>query len=184
MNNYPRQSVGHVLQALRDLGVPENIAGTVTLAKNDQTSGRDRIFYHDQLFAEYKYFEGIEQPLFCFHSGWRSFAQQKLELQEDGSLKPLFRLSLGIYGETSFVISGHDASPQLHKFIHIECLTNWIDRPGYKLTYESGAFFQAGHDDPNGEYIYIEFWKPKGAQAFVDFINANYKPQASRSTVS
>ena len=29
---------------------------------------------------------------------------------------------------------------------------------------------------PNGKWFYIEFWKPSGAQAYVDKLNAEYKP--------
>lgn len=31
-----------------------------------------------------------------------------------------------------------------------------------------------GSSGPYEEFIYIEFWKPEGAQAFVDYVNNNF----------
>jgi hypothetical protein len=175
--SYPRKSLGHILQALRDWGIPETIAGSVTVGMFDgDQNKRDRIFYGNQLLAEYKYFEGIEQPLFRWHMHQESYGAQPLEVQEDGSLKPKFRLSIGPHGNASLIFNGHEATPQLYQFLCGECLVNYTNMPGYKLTQDSGAFFQGGSGRPDGGWFYIEFWEPKGAQAFVDFVNENYKP--------
>lgn len=175
-SQYPRGTLGHVLDALRDWGIPEIIAGTVTFGKYSLTSSQ-QLYYGENLFAEYKYFDGIEQPLFRWHMNASSYGTQRMVRQDDNTLKPAFRLSLGVHNNASLVIEGDEATPELHRFLLGEALTNWMDRPGYKLSKESGAFFQGGSDNPEGKWFYIEFWEPQGAQAFVDFVNENFKPK-------
>lgn len=187
---YPRTSLGHILQALRDWGIPETIAGSVTVGLFDSDQNkRDRVFYGGQLFAEYKYLDGIEQPLFRWHQHALSYGTQRLERQEDGSLKPKFRLSLGPHGHAALIIQGHEAVPELHAFLDKLCPvfplkkmrdhpvpTEPVDAAPFNVVMNSGACFQGGQKDPNGNYFYIEFWRPEGAQAFVDYVNENYKP--------
>jgi hypothetical protein len=166
-SGYPRSSIGDVLFHLRKHGVPETIAGSVTV-------GDEQIKYGGKHFARYKYFDDIEQPLFNFVDG--SYRQQPIMVEEGGTQKPMFRLSLGPHDNPSLIFEGHDATPELHDFIRSECLTQWMDKPGYQISKDSGAFFQGGSHDRDGKYIYIEFWIPRGAQTFVDFVNSNYKP--------
>lgn len=164
---YPRTSIGHVLHYLREWGVPETTAGRVTV-------GNGKISDGNKLFALYRYFDGIEQPLFMFMD--TAFKNQIVEIQADGSLKAKFRLCLGAHMSPSLVVEGHQATRELYEFLQRKCFTQYIDEPGYQLTQRSGAFFQGGSHDADGKWFYVEFWRPEGAQAFVDFVNENYKP--------
>jgi hypothetical protein len=54
-----------------------------------------------------------------------------------------------------------------------------MDDERYKIRQQAGAFLQGGHDREEG-WILIEFWKPDGAQAIVDWVNQNWKGSESR----
>jgi hypothetical protein len=164
---YQRGSAGHVLNALCKHGVPVHIAEEVSF------SNGSTLMYCGKEFCKYKYFDGIDQPLFRFQN--QAYECQSMIVDPEKRIRqPKFHLGLSVQDTPGLTISGPEASVELHKFIKTECLTNWMDKPGYKLTQESGAFFQGGSEHPDGEWIFIEFWKPEGAQAFVDFINNNY----------
>lgn len=164
---YPRGSVGHILHHLREWGIPERISGSVTVSDEE-------IFYGNDMFAQFKYFEGIEQPLFNFQDS--VYHRQKMELQEDGSLIPQFRLSMYVHQNPSLVIEGHEATSELYEFLQQVFFTSDTRELGYKVRTDSKAFFQGGCGSPAGNYFYIEFYNSKAAQSAVDFINENYRP--------
>ena len=164
---YPRNSVGHILQTLRDQGIPETVAGSVIVSQ-------DTIMYGNQPFASFKYFPGIEQPLFRFQN--EAYMRQRFIVGDDNVVKPLFRLTLSVHGTPAFEINGIDATPELHDLIRWQMLTNDTRQEGYKLSQDAAAFFQGGSEDREGQRIYIEFWKPAGAQAWVDKLNEIYRP--------
>lgn len=164
---YERGTSGHVLNALCECGVPLHIAEEVNF------SNGSTLMYMGEEFCKYKYFDGIDQPLFRFQS--EAYGRQAMMTNpEEGTLKAHFYLCLSVQDTPGLVIRGPDASVTLHEFIRYTCLTNDTRQPGYKLTQDSGAYFQGGSERPEGEFIFIEFWKPKGAQAFVDFVNENF----------
>ncbi len=170
---YERRSIGHVLEALRALGIPETIAGTVTV-------GGGEIKYHAEVFATYKYFDDIEQPLFNFKHP--VYNQQKCVVNDGKPLtmRPSFRLTLSHHQTPGLIITGLLATQNLRQFIR-GVMTNLSTDPCYEISQNAGAFFQGGYEnanvdaDPQVGYIYIEFWKPSGAQKFVDYINDNFK---------
>lgn len=167
MSTYPRKSVGHVLDYLRADGIPEHIAGTVTV-------GNEVIKMHTQHFANYKYFEGIEQPLFRYQE--QVYSQHRHVIENDNTLRSNFRLSLSNHNTPGIVVYGWDATQSLREFLR-SMLTNWIEDPCYDLHKAAGAFFQGGYvdqEDNEHGFIYIEFWLPAGAQAFVDHLNKNF----------
>lgn len=88
-----------------------------------------------------------------------------------------FKYTMSIHNTFGFVIDGEHATPKLHAFLH-RMLTNWTPDPCYKIHQEAGAFFQGGAHDPDGGWFYIEFWRPGGVKAFMDYLNANYDPEA------
>jgi hypothetical protein len=162
-----RGTTGHVLNAMCECGVPLHIVEEVGF------SNGSTLMYKGKEFCKYKYFDGIDQPLFRFET--QSYNEQWMVADpETRTTRPKFRLGLSVQDTPGLTINGSDASVELHEFIRCQCLTNYMDAPGYNLSQESGAFFQGGAHDPEGQWIFIEFWKPKGAQAFVDFINNNY----------
>jgi len=178
---YPRGSVGHVLHYLREWGIPETIAGSVRLllgrVVDGPHQGKNCVFYGNELFAEYEYFDGIEQPLFFWRMHPLSYGAQRMVRQDDNSLKPEFRLSLD---ETTYMggirypvllFRGHDATPELRQFLY-DTLGAYTATTK-DVTRASSAFFK-NCDDGNG--FYVELNDPKGAQAFTDYINATYRP--------
>lgn len=167
MNQYPRQSLGHVLYYLRQWGIPERIAGDVTVSRDELTYGGKR-------FAIFRYFDGIEQPLFRFTD--EVYNQQRLQLNEDGTLTPLFRLNLSSHLTPCFEIHGHEATQELYQFLVSRLMSSDIRDPGYRVKTDSGAFFQGGYGNPTGKWFYIEFQIARNAQKAVDFINENYRP--------
>lgn len=170
-SKYPRQSLGHVLDELRSLGITETIAGSVTV-------GDGKIYYTDEVFARYKYFDGIEQPLFRFSNS--VYGQHRHIVNEQNELKSNFHLSLSNRDTPGLIVTGFDATQSLREYISKVMFTSidcWL---AYKLRADSEAIFQIGSDtpapghDPFMGYIFIEFQRPEGAQAFVDFINENF----------
>lgn len=164
---YERGSAGHVMNAMYESGVPIRIIEEINFSNGSE------LMLYGKVFGRYKYFDGIDQPLFYFQD--EIYNRQRMVVDPEArTAKPEFRLGLSVQGTPGLTISGPEASVELHEFIRHNCLTNYMDAPGYKLSHESGAFFQGGSNDPHGEWIFIEFWKPKGAQAFVNYINNNY----------
>jgi hypothetical protein len=165
--NYERGSAGHVLNAMCKCGVPIHIVEEVGF------SNGPTLMYMGKEFCKYKYFDGIDQPLFRFEN--EAYNRQRMVVNPEARTRhPKFHLGLSIQDTPGLTIFGPEASVGLHEFIRFQCLSNDMRDPGYKLKNDSGAFFQGGSERPEGEFIFIEFWKPKGAQAFVDFINNNY----------
>jgi len=170
--SYPRKSLGHVLHHLRKWGVPETIAGYVTL--EEVTAEGGNLYQSREVFADFRYFDGIEQPLFRFSN--RLFLQQQFVIADDQKfLRPEFRLSLGPHDNPALEIYGPIVSSELHKFISGVVGCQFVNEPEYKIKTAAAAFFQGGSAGPEERRIYIEFWKPDGAQAFIDYINTNYR---------
>lgn len=121
--------------------------------------------------ADYRYFDGIDYPLFLWkHPSVAEYIGQRILTQPNGFLKADFRLNYTHHNTLGFIISGENASPLIHTAI-MRMLTNWTNDPRYDLTKDAGAFFQGGSNDRNGKWFYVEFWKPEGAQAWMDQFN-------------
>ena len=179
--NYPRHSSGAVLNALCSAGVPLITVERLTILDGCVKDGPNE-------FARYKWFDGIDQPLFYFQND--SFGRQKAIWGEDKKLHPKFHLSLFHHGNASLVIykqRDRDLfTEHLYTFIkgfitanisHVtEESSQWMkqNHEMYKIRQNAIAFFQGGSNSFDEGFIYIEFWKPEGAQAFVDYINNNF----------
>lgn len=87
-------------------------------------------------------------------------------------LKSLFEVITCCHGTPAIEI--HDASKKLHSFLCSVVSNNWIDDEEYKVSKGSGAFIQGGSHLEEG-WILIEFWRPEGVQAFVDFITKKWE---------
>ena len=162
-----RQSVQHVLQALRAWGVDSRTVDEVQVSE-------DSVTLNDKTLARYKYFDEIEQPLFSFQD--MKLREHKFAVKENGTRVPMFRPTLCGHSSPAFEISGELASRDLYYFLRCKFFNNHRDEPGYAAYQASGAFFQGGSNDADGQWFLIEFWKPKGVQAALDFINENYRP--------
>jgi hypothetical protein len=179
---YKRGAMGHVLHYLREWGVSEAITeyiGTVAgkLENKGPYEGKNFVVYDTKMLAEYMYFDGIEQPLFHWHVDADTYNAQPMERQPDGSLKPKFRLSLDpitYMGDIRYPVllfRGKDATPELREFL---LRTMDADAGAARDVCLRASAFWKLCDDGNGFYVEID--DPKGAQAFVDYVNQNYVP--------
>lgn len=165
---YSRGSTGHVLNALCKVGVPLHIVEEVcfSLSKTEAM-----LKYCGKEFCRYKYFNGIEQPLFLFHDS--TYGKQRMIVDpEAGTVRPRFHLGLSVQGTPGLTIDCPEASKELRDLIKWMCSTNCDSDFVRDLAHETIALFEGG--DHAGAQIDVRFWKPEGAQAFVDFINQNF----------
>jgi hypothetical protein len=168
---YERMSTGHVLNALCHWGIPVTQVETFyTTPKHEIKNNRG------QVIGRYKYFDGIEQPLFYFNSPyeWNNHQYTTERIEERDYIRPNFRLQLSPAGTPGLLVDQKElATPLLHRIL-CATLTNWMKDPWYAIHKDAGAFFQGGYGSPEGEYFYIEFWQSKGAQAYIDRLNSEY----------
>lgn len=167
---YPWGSLGGLLNEAHAVGVP------ITIAEDLRLQNEGELHYREECCGYYKWYVGIDYPLYLWvGEKFQSYNQQIVVVYpEKKVMKPKFRLTLCTHRTPAFEISGDLATPELHEFLKA-MLTNWMDDPRYKLNQNAGAFFQGGSHDPNGKWFLIEFWKPEGAQAFVDYINEHFE---------
>lgn len=168
-----RMSLGHVLNALCKYGVPLREVESFQVGNNLIKKG-------EIVIGRYGYFNGIDQPLFSFENQ-SHLTHLTVVDPESSAFKTVFRLNLSHHNSAGLLILGDQATPELHEFITTKLFTQEEDAPGYSLRRNSGAFFEGGKGDPHGQWIYIEFNKSEGAQAFVDYINKNYMVEKSTS---
>lgn len=164
---YERESGGHVLNHLCKWGIPLHVVENLRLGNLSVHSN------NGELFAAYKYFEGIDQPLFRFRD--KTYAN----LQSQNG----FQLSLGPHENPSLYLYGlhKEESVLIHRVVR-RCLTNVTSEKAYYLTKDAGAFFQGGSNDPEGGFIYVEFWRPEGAEQWLHHFNENLR-QARAGTL-
>lgn len=178
---YLRHSSGAILNSLCAMGVPLNTVERLTIDD-------DRVLDGPKEFARYKWFEGITQPLFYFQND--TYGRQSAVWGDDKKLHPKFHLSLYHHGNTSLVIYKQRENDlftqELYDFMKMFIGANisrvreddpdWIkqNHEMYNIRQKAGAFFQGGYNSFDEGFIYIEFWKPEGAQAFVDYVNNNF----------
>ena len=164
MNNtfgcYDRGTLGHVLNSLVEYGISVRIVGDIKFGK-DTHNGRNLLHYQGKEFGHYRYIDGIEQPLFYF--------QDPVYLSQTNYYGN-HQLVLYVHGSASLVMHKHPSPRIVHETIR-RCLTNYMPDEFYKLQQDAGAFFQGGSENPDGDFFYVEFWKPQGAQAWVDGFN-------------
>ncbi len=159
--NYKQGTTGSLLNDLYDWGVPLPVVEQLTI-------GDDVVNLNSNVFARYKFFDGIEKHLFQFRDSAYKNLCHRVSVSEEGKLCSEFRLIL-TPNDTPGMVSVHKV-PGLHAFLN-RSLTNYMTDPWYKVHKEAGAFFQGGYDEPDGDRFFIEFWNPAGAQAYVDKVN-------------
>lgn len=165
--NYEGNCVGSILNTLARV---ENVP--VNTIERLQVEG-EFLKENGEVFGIHKWFPELNKFLFQLynpsHSQHRFIVEQEKEI-----VKPDFRLQLSANRMACFQLSHQytDVMVKTHLFIR-RMLTNVMDDPCYKLNQDAGAFFQCGSDQLDSDYILVEFWKPEGAQAFIDYMNAN-----------
>lgn len=133
--------------------------------------GVGTIVYMEKLIARYRWFDGIDKPLFQWiDSDFQIYSQQKMILDEKDfngvkrkGLRPQFKLSLSPNMLPAFEIYGRDANPELLHFIqsHQSCVGTII------ISQNTIGMF-------NGVKYFVEFNDPEKAKSFIDYVNENY----------
>lgn len=128
------------------------------------------------IIARYKWFDGLDRPCFYWLGEYRTYSNFRMQ-ERDGKQVPKFRATLTCHEMAGLEVNGELATPALHRFFR-RMLTNYTNDPCYALHKACGAFFQGGSQDANGKWFLLEFWIPAGVQAFIDYLNENYDPEA------
>ena len=173
MSFYNKGSLGHTLQSLKKLGIPLPIVEEVTV---DITEDRKTLKYGSKVFAYFDDKPNIEEALFHFTDEYKVYKEllNKMVIQPDNSLRPEFKLSLDKDGVVCLEIFSRCCCEDLYTFLTDMFTINSSD-DRYWLTSKAGAFFAKGEKDKNADYYKIEFWKPEGAQAWLQYFNDHYK---------
>ena len=167
--SYDWGTPGALLNSLvRNENVPVNRVEHFRIGTADINEGNERV-------AFFKWFEGISTP--CLQ--WvvpsaRAYREPKV-IVKNGISVPQFRPSLCVHGTPALEVDGEWATPALHWFLQ-GMLTNFMDDERYAIHKAAGAFFQGGYVSPNDGWFLIEFWKPEGVEAFIQYVNEHYDP--------
>lgn len=161
-----RGTVNHVLNALNQFGVPLGISQNCGI-------GGENITLNNQVIARYRYFDSIDQPLFFIKDKYY-MKHPVVSVPETNEVKTVFRLTLSPNSEYPWLsISGHQATSELRRFIMLMCHPSSDDDFSCELLDEPHEMFNGlDHSDIP---IIVEFRNSKSAQAFVDYLNENYK---------
>ena len=167
--SYDHGTPGAVLNHLvRGENVPLSVVETLQIGKEVIMKGNEQV-------GMFKWFDGISTPCVLWLVPSAHAYREPKVIIKNGISVPQFRPSLCVHGTPALEVSGEWATPALHWFLQ-GMLTNWTDDERYKLHQAAGAFFQGGHSDPNGKWFLMEFWKPEGVEAFIQYINEHYDP--------
>lgn len=80
-----------------------------------------------------------------------------------------FKITTGPHNMPSLEL--RNPSPEERAFVVAAVRCNHMDDPRYQLGQDASPFLQCNETG----YVLVEFWLEKGAQAFVDWLNANYE---------
>ena len=167
--SYDHGAPGAVLNHLvRGENVPLSIVETLQIGNKVIMKGNEQV-------GMFKWFDGISTPCVLWLVPSAHAYREPKVIIKNGISVPQFRPSLCVHGTPALEVNGEWATPALHWFLQ-GMLTNWTDDERYKLHQAAGAFFQGGHSDPNGKWFLMEFWKPEGVEAFIQYINEHYDP--------
>lgn len=172
---YPANTVGGVLNTLvRYYEIP------LTFVEDVKFGSENSLHYRGEVVGYWKYFEGISHPLVRFVGGWADYYGRNrviCDLDEQGNeVRRLeAKIFLSHHGSPGIIFNADLATPELHKFLVYPMFSQFTNDETYKLKSDAGAFFQGGYADPDGKWFYIEFWQPKGVEAFVDYLNKHYR---------
>lgn len=151
-------------EELINLGVPEEDVKKMQFSMTE-------VLKDGAVFARYELFMYFKQPLFWFADG------RHINLQDNATKD--YKLCLCPNLTPALILDGEEhASETTWNTVH-RCLTNFMTDPFYELHQNAGAFFQGGSHNSLGGHIFVEFWKPKGAQAWLDAFNKELKIRRS-----
>lgn len=164
--DYGKHTPGHVLNALCHFGIPVNRVEHLRLGNNTLTD-------NGEIYAHVQYFPELEQPLF-------RFADPIIHGTKNDAG---FQLTLSVSDAASFQIKGPWATRDVHEALAKGFNSRIQNANAQHVSVTAGAFFTTGSIRPSQKDFVVEFWKPAGAQAWMDLFNDRYK-QILRNTVS
>lgn len=128
------------------------------------------------IIARYKWFDGLDHPCFYWLGEYRRYSEFRMQ-DRDGKQVPKFRATLTCHGTVGLEVNKELAVPALYQFIN-KTKSSHSNKEGHSVYESCGAMCHGGCHDNDGRRILLEFWKPEGVQAFVDYLNENYDPEA------
>lgn len=163
--NYDKGTMGHILNALHAFGIP------ITTVENLILSTDQEVYMGSKLYAKWRYFDDIEQPLFYFTNEF--FMTQKYEMKEDSSLVPKFVPLLTIGRQPCFY---HQApvSENLRNFL-INALAS-KDGEWSEVNKKCLPRFKTGKDNTYEKDICITFSESDGLEEWFKLLNTQYDP--------
>lgn len=167
--SYDHGAPGAVLNHLvRGENVPLSIVETLQIGNKVIMKGNEQV-------GMFKWFDGISTPCVLWQGEFYKNYSKHKAVNKDVTVVPVFRPSLCVNGTPALEVSGNWATPALHYFLR-GMFTNWTEDERYSIHQAAGAFFQGGHNDPDGKWFLVEFWKPEGVEAFIQYVNEHYDP--------
>lgn len=94
-----------------------------------------------EVICRYKWFKGINYPIFQWMGKYITYRQHTFILFEDNKLKANFRLSLSSSDTVALVIADRQATPSLHKMLKSMITDDQTD-PCYEISKNAGAVFR------------------------------------------
>lgn len=165
---YTRYNAGHVMNALSAYGIPLHLVERVQFSRDD------RLTLDGKHFATYAYFEGIEQPIFGFSDC------TYLDAGDNGQQAD-FRLNLFAHQKQHpcLLIAKEQVSDEFRAYLTDKIFHSTYalrDDTAFELAHSCGAKFKWGFRRHIREFVCIEFWYPEHAQAFVQYLNTQWRP--------
>ena len=165
-----RLTLSHLLNALCTWGVPVAVVDKLSIQNADWLS------YQGKCFAKFKYFDGVEQPLFFFMDP--GYITHPFIVKTNGDVNemvPNYRLSLSDTNRAVLDIRGPDVTDSL-KYKLRETLTPIDDHDWFPVSERAQAVMETGYDRTSGEWVQVDFLMPVFAKEYLEKLNNEYRP--------
>lgn len=166
-------TTAHTLNSLYYYGVSLEVVKTLVVEKFCIKKIVDEHF--SEQFADYKYFDGIESPLFRFANKVYRQKVKLVKIDKKSFYKPVFSLSLSIQRTACLSIEGDYVTQELYNLV-LKSFTDDSKNEWFNITRAAQARFTEGKNKPNEKVILIEFLNPSKAQNYIDKLNKVYIP--------
>ena len=167
--HYDRGAPGHVLNTLvRYYMVPLHVVERLRIgADGNIDSG------FDEIFCQYKYFDGIETPLISFTSD-KKVNQKCIHDEENGVLVPRFILHLSDDDLPCLIVEGSLATLEMFSFLCSLGEYEHLAGEQRELNIDAGVVLKSGFIQSTDDRYVVEFTKPEGVCAWLDYLNDHF----------
>lgn len=135
--------------------------------------GKEEITYRNNTVGVYKWLDGYPLPMFHWIDRDFIIYNDNLLVCIESIYKPKFKAVLSNNLLPALVVAGRLATPELHDFL-MKMFNAKESDITKKLVTDSGAVFETGMGNGNGQLFVIEFWKLTGISNFLMYLNDNY----------